>query len=103
MIAHDSWWSNECGSFNRLLSTIINYHARFDQGSRELCVPCMYKDKHKTEDIFFSVDAFVSLCRYTRNQRMTTFINLLKHTPRLKVLSFIRTVQAFQLFYGTTY
>ena len=34
MIAHDSWWSNERARFNyhRLSSTIIDYHAPFDQG-----------------------------------------------------------------------
>ena len=34
MIAHDSWWSDERASFNyhRLSSTIIDYHAPFDQG-----------------------------------------------------------------------
>ena len=33
MIAHDSWWLNERARFNyhRLSSTIIDYHAPFDQ------------------------------------------------------------------------
>ena len=43
MIAHDSWWSNERARFNyhRLSSTIIDYHAPFDQGLMLLPTPEM--------------------------------------------------------------
>ena len=40
MIVHDSWWANGSESFNYhgLSSTIIDYHAPFDQGLTFYCV-----------------------------------------------------------------